>query len=69
LLPSGKRSKSFHLGQREFDPERVGYETKSGPGLYKYDATLRGFSNAGHEYGAKISDDDRWALIEFLKTL
>ncbi len=69
LLPPEKRSKSFHLGNREFDPREVGYVTGPGKGLYKYDTTLPGFSNAGHDYGTKISDEDRRALLEFLKSL
>jgi hypothetical protein len=24
--------------------------------------------NRGHYFGTKLSDDDKWALIEFLKT-
>ena len=33
-------------------------------------APVQGNSNGGHDYGnAKLSDDDRWALIEYMKTL
>jgi len=28
-----------------------------------------GNSNAGHDFGTTLSDDDRWALIEYLKQL
>ena len=35
----------------------------------RYDTALPGFSNRGHAYGAKLDDADRWALVEFLKTL
>lgn len=67
LLPASQRSKSFTLGNREFDAKRVGYQTKGGG--YRYDTTLPGYSNQGHEYGAKLSDEDRWALVEYLKSL
>lgn len=69
LLPAEKRKKTFHLGDREFDPKHVGYRTGPSAGSFKYDTALPGQSNRGHEYGAKLSDDDRWALVEFLKTL
>jgi hypothetical protein len=69
LLPPEKRSKTFHVGNREYDPRSMGYDSKPGKGLYKYDTTLPGFSNAGHTYGTTLSDEDRRALLEFLKSL
>lgn len=69
LLPAEKRKKAFYLGDPEFDPKHVGYRGDPATGGSKYDTSLPGQSNRGHEYGAKLSDDDRWALLEFLKTL
>jgi hypothetical protein len=69
LLPPEKRVKSFYLGNREFDPEHVGYRTEAFEGGYRFDTTLSGYSNQGHEYGTKITDEERWALLEYLKTL
>jgi hypothetical protein len=71
LLPPAKRSASFNLGTREFDPVHVGYETApSADNGFVFRTQLEGNSNAGHDYGnAALSDDDRWALIEFMKTL
>jgi len=69
LLPPAKRVKTFYLGNREFDPAAVGYRTEPFDGGYKYDTTLPGFSNQGHDYGTAISDDERSALLEYLKTL
>ena len=34
-----------------------------------YDSTRPGFSNQGHDYGNLLSDDERGALLEYLKTL
>ena len=28
-----------------------------------------GNGNGGHEYGTALPDEDRWALVEYLKTL
>jgi mono/diheme cytochrome c family protein len=34
-----------------------------------YDTTLPGYGNGGHTYAAHLSDEDRAALLEYLKTL
>jgi hypothetical protein len=36
---------------------------------FKYDTRLEGNHNSGHLYGTTLSDDDKRALIEFMKTL
>ena len=69
LLPDDQRPKSFTLGNREFDPERVGYKTGDIEGGYRFDTTLKGFSNVGHRYGTTITDNERWALVEYLKSM
>ena len=63
------RVKQFYVGSREFDPVNVGYDTKPFDGGYRFDATLPGDSNAGHAWGTQLSDDQKWALIEYMKTL
>jgi mono/diheme cytochrome c family protein len=71
LLPPASRSKTFYLGTREFDPKNVGYETvKSDDNSFLFDTSLPGNFNAGHDYGnAGLTDADRWALVEYMKTL
>jgi hypothetical protein len=71
LLPAAQRSKTFYTGSREFDPKNVGYETaKSTDNNFLLDTTLPGNGNTGHDYGnAGLSDADRWALVEYMKTL
>lgn len=34
-----------------------------------YNTTLRGYGNSGHTFGDKLSDEERKAVIEYLKTL
>jgi RoxA-like, cytochrome c-like len=70
LLPPGQRSKIFSLGTREFDPKNVGYETaQSADNSFRFDTSLPGNSNAGHDYGNdNLTDADRWALVEYMKT-
>ena len=71
LLPPDQRSKTFYTGTREFDPKHVGYETdKSDDNSFQFDTSLPGNNNTGHDYGnAELSDADRWALVEYMKTL
>ena len=73
LLPPTRRSPSFMVGSKKYDADNVGYVTTETP--YK-DGTLivgagaqPGNSNAGHDYTQKLTDDDRKALLEYLKTL
>lgn len=78
LLPADERLAQFWVGNREFDANKVGYvnanRADGGASLFKVrseDGTIiEGNSNSGHEYGAgSFSDDDRWAIIEYLKSL
>lgn len=69
LLPAAKRSSQFSVGSTEFDPKKVGYVSNPSPGAYTFDTSLPGNANSGHEFATDLSEDDRWALIEFLKTL
>ncbi len=75
LLPAKDRVKHFHLGSWEFDPKNVGYIASAVENDFIFDTTLPGNSNAGHEYGTGLYDkpalteEERWALVEYLKTL
>jgi hypothetical protein len=70
LLPPARRPKIFYVGSWEFDPVHAGVETGSPfAGAFTFDTRLPGNTNSGHEYGIGLSDAERMALIEFLKTL
>ena len=69
LLPPEQRSKTFYVGNREFDPAHVGLDTSPGEHTSLLDTGMTGNSNGGHTYGADLSDDERWDLVEYLKTL
>jgi mono/diheme cytochrome c family protein len=72
LLPPGRRSTTFKVGSRKFDPKNVGYATDETPfksGTFVVDPqNLNGNGNGGHDYTSNLSDDDRWAIVEYLKT-
>ncbi|MEA2627456.1 MAG: hypothetical protein QOD06_3501, partial [Candidatus Binatota bacterium] len=78
LLPASERARSFSLGSREFDPREVGFvSARNGAWTLRTDEP--GNSNAGHEFrdapigagviGRELTDDERWDLVEYLKTL
>jgi hypothetical protein len=73
LTPPAQRKPTFMVGSRLFDPKNVGYVTDQSPfksGNFVADpANANGNGNGGHDYGTNLSDEDRWALIEYLKTL
>lgn len=63
-----KRSKD----SREYDWEKVGWKYQrhvSGRGKRTYNTTLPGYGNQGHYFGDKLTDKERKAVIEYLKTL
>ena len=68
LLPAASRPKKFSVGRREYDPRKVGY-VSDGQIPFVIDTSVTGNGNGGHEYGVTLSDADRWALVEYLKTL
>jgi len=61
------------IGSRVFDPKNVGYVTDQSPfknGKFVTDPrNANGNGNGGHEYGTGLTPDERWAIIEYLKTL
>jgi hypothetical protein len=70
LLPPAERPDRFAVGRWEYDPKHVGYAS-DGQVPFVLDTSLpgNGNSNGGHEYGTKLAEEDRWALVEYLKTL
>jgi hypothetical protein len=77
LKPAAERPVTFPTGQREYDPVKLGIQTDPAkyslpPGLagFLMDTRLRGNWNSGHEWSfyPSLTDDMRYALIEFLKT-
>jgi hypothetical protein len=72
MKPAKARKSSFMVGSRVFDPKNVGYATDESPfktGAFLADpANANGNGNGGHEFGAGLTDDERWAIIEYMKT-
>ena len=78
LLPAAQRDKIFYAGNLEFDPRVLGFKSERFPGGFEFRTDVKGNSNAGHEFregprgrgviGPLLTDEERWAIIEFLKT-
>jgi hypothetical protein len=74
------RPTEFEVGSREFDPRKVGLRTEGYDG-FTFKADKRGDFNIGHEYGTihapavngekpePLTDEERWDLVEYIKTL
>ena len=55
-----------------FDPAGVGFVSdvaeQGGRRFTRYDTAVPGNGNMGHEYGTTLSDADKAAIVEYLKT-
>jgi len=78
------RTSGCNVGSKEFDPVKVGYEEGPIAGGFQLDTSKPGNSNAGHKFsrdfneksvkgrgiiGRYLNEEERWSLIEYLKTL
>jgi len=72
MEPVDKRPPIFYRGYDVYDPTNVGFISK-GPDAelegWRVDVSVRGNGNQGHNYGVDLSESDKQALLEYLKTL
>ena len=68
MKPAKDRTSTIMVGSRIFDPKNVGYATDDSP--FKTGAFIAdpNNGNGGHEYGTGLTEDERWAIIEYMKT-
>jgi hypothetical protein len=80
LQPADERPTEFCVGNREFDPVNMGFSTegcdKNDPkDKRRFIVEPMGNHNTGHEFGTgkdgkdKLTEQERWDLIEYIKTL
>ncbi|MFZ3154155.1 di-heme-cytochrome C peroxidase, partial [Pseudomonas sp.] len=79
LSPVSERQTQFWVGNFEFNPKQVGYQSEKFTGGFHFDTQVTGNSNRGHEFragcredgviGRALQPEERWALIEYLKVL
>jgi hypothetical protein len=69
LLTADKRPAVFFTGHAEYDPADVGLKfADDGAGRFKFDTSIPGNRNMGHEFGTTLSESERRDLLEYLKT-
>jgi len=79
LSPVSERPKVFYLGNKQYDPVKLGLNIAPLKGATEFRTDLPGNSNAGHEFndgpkgngviGRRLSEEERMQIIEYLKTL
>lgn len=72
LTKPADRVKTFNLGSLSWDPQAVGYKGADSEYYdypkFTFDTSLQGNYNTGHDWGTELSDADKQALIEYLKS-
>ncbi len=70
LQPPAARPKVFPIGQRDYDPAKVGFRTDIPDAQVKYrvDVSKPGSANTGHPFGTTLPEADKRDLLEYLKT-
>ncbi len=69
MRPGNERPKTFFVGSHQFDPEKVGFQIEQAEGTTLFDTSKPGNSNAGHDMYGDFSEEERWQLVEYLKSL
>jgi hypothetical protein len=76
LSPAGDRPAKFPVGHREYDPKLLGFVTQSAAippdqqsAVWSFDTSKDGNRNVGHEFGTKLSADEKQWLLFYLKML
>ena len=78
LSPLRARPKTFYVGNREYDPKKLGYITRKTEGSFLFDTSIPGNRNTGHLFtdvetpgriGNLLSENERYDLIEYLKVM
>jgi hypothetical protein len=71
LNAPAERPAVFYRGYDVFDHARVGFVSTvpqaDGRTFSRYDTAVPGNSNAGHTYGTMLPDDDKRAVVEYMK--
>jgi len=79
ISPREERDSWFWSGTKEYDPVQLGYRSLPVPGAVKYDTSVKGNDNTGHEFragcqsngviGPYLEPVERKQIIEYLKAM
>jgi mono/diheme cytochrome c family protein len=68
-----RRPKVFYRGYDVYDKTRLGFVSDivaaGGQTFTRYDTSVPGNANTGHLYGTTLADDEKQAIVEYMKTL
>ena len=71
LEPPERRPATFYRGYDVFDQQNVGFVANvpeaDGRRFFQYDTTIPGNGNGGHVYGTTLPEDEKRAIVEYLK--
>jgi mono/diheme cytochrome c family protein len=72
-------TRSFRTDEGSYDQKKIGWKVQTFAEMPKtenpferrkiYDTTQPGRGNQGHTFGDALTDEERWAIVEYLKTL
>ena len=66
------RPNAFYRGYDVYDQVKLGFVSDvaeaEGQVFFRYDTSVPGNANTGHVYGTTLADDDKRAIVEYLKT-
>ena len=75
LGPASERTKVFYRGNDVYDYKNAGFVSnvaeQNGRRFFRFDTAQTGNGNGGHEgpeYGTNLPAEQKWALLEYLKT-
>ena len=72
LEPPENRPKTFYRGYDVYDHDKMGFisnvPAEKDHQFFYYDTAVPGNSNSGHLYGTDLADEDKDAIVEYLKT-
>jgi hypothetical protein len=72
LEPPERRPAAFYRGNNLFDQTNVGFVSTAagddGQAFTRFDTSVPGNGNGGHIYGTTLSDVEKQAIVEYMKT-
>lgn len=79
ISPREERQRVFWSGTKEYDPVHLGYRDDAVPGAVRFDTSVTGSDNVGHEFnygcqsngviGRFLEPKERYAILEYLKVM
>ncbi len=72
LKPVSSRPEYFYRGYDVYDPVHVGFISQGPDAMrtgWKQNVKERGNGNQGHTYGTQLTEGEKTALLEYMKTL